>query len=106
MQARTYEGDETVGVERVQTGEHVELPLHEQPVAVAARLLWLDGDEPVLELGDVTLDGLGRLGRVVHLGLELRDVGPARLEGHADLLLELVNHHKVGEEGKDVVDLD
>ena len=58
------------------------------------------------ERGDLFSHGGARANALVRLGLELFDVAVVVLERGADLRLEGVDHHEVGEEGENVLDVE
>ena len=102
----THQSNQTVRMEGVVAREDVELAGHEREGAVRAPLRGVHGHEALLQRGDVLLDRLCVLRRLVHVRLELVDVRRVPLERGADLLLEVVDDDEVGEERQDVLDLE
>lgn len=98
--------DQAISVEAVLARERVKLSGQELLSARAALLARLDDHEAVVELGDVGLDGLSGARRLGHVLLQALYVRRVVFERRADLLLEVVDHDKVGEEGQDVLDLE
>jgi gamma-glutamylcysteine synthetase len=98
------QGDETICAKLVAAGEDVEGPAHEAAATAVAPVVGVDKDETALEVPDFGLDKLSRRRRLVHLALEALDLGRARLEGRADLNLDVVDDDEVGEEREDVLD--
>ena len=103
---RAHLVDEAVSVEGVLAREDVELSREELLSTAPAPFRGIDDHEPVAEVRNVGLDRLGRPGRVVHVALEALNVGRVALERGADLVLEVVDDDKVGEEGQDVFNLE
>lgn len=93
-------------MERVLAREDVELPREEGQTTAATFLARIDDDEAVAQVGNIALDGLCAPSRLVHIVLEPLDVRRVALESRADLVLEVVDDHEIGEEGKDVLDLE
>lgn len=93
-------------MERVLAREDVELAREELLAAAATALGGVDDDETIAEVGNVSLDRLGAARRVVHVALEALNVRRVALERGADLVLEVVDDDKVGEERQDVLDFE
>ena len=106
ISSKTHQSDQAVRVERVVAREDVELARHERERARRAALRRVDGDEALLQRGDVLLDGVRVARCLVHVRLERVDVRRVALEGGADLFFEVVDDYKVWEEGEDVFDLE
>lgn len=104
--AGTHLVDETICMERVLAREDVELPREEGQSTAAALLACINDDEAISQVGDVALDGLCAPSRFVHVVLEPLDVRRVVLESRADLVLEVVDDHKIGEKGEDVLYLE
>lgn len=93
-------------MERVLAWEDVELPREKGQITAAALLACVDDDEAIAQVGNVALDRFCAPSRLVHVVLEPFDVRRVALERRADLVLEVVDDHEVGEEGKDVLDFE
>lgn len=103
---KTHQADETVGVECMLAGEHVELSRKQRLVTMRAPLSGVDRDEALLESRNVLLDGLRILGHIVHLRLQRINMRRISLQGIAYLLLEVVDDYEVGEEWQNVLNLE
>ena len=101
----THKTDETVGMEGVLTWEDIELSREERLVADRTLLCRVDGDEALLQCGDILLDSLRVARGLIHLRLQRVDVRGVVLERRTYLVLEVINHYEVGEERQDVFDL-
>lgn len=93
-------------MEEVLTREHVELPRHQSEPTLPALVAHLHRDESVCEVVDVLLDRFCRRGSFVHFGSQFLNLGRVVFERVANLGFEVIDDHKVWEEGQNVFDFD
>lgn len=101
----THHPDQTICMEAMMAREHIELPCEQQLFALGAQRIRVDSDKSILQSGDVLFDVLRRLSRLVHLTLQLLYMIRVLLQRMRNILLEVINHHKVWEERQYIFNL-
>ena len=91
-------------MERMLTREDIELSCEQRLVTMRTSLASVDSDESLLQCRYVLLDGLGVPCHLIHLSLQRVDMGRVALQRSANLLLEIIDDHKVRKERQDVLD--
>lgn len=92
-------------MEAMMTREYIELPCKQQLFALGAKCIRVDGDKPILESRNILFDALRRRGCLIHLTLQLLDMTRVLLQSMCNLLLEIVDDHKVREERQYIFNL-
>lgn len=97
---------QTVAVECMLTGEDEELTRQQRVLADITPLAWLNNRISSVERGYATPNMLRRPSRLVHFLLQLVYIVAVILQRGADFFLEVVDHHKVREEGYQIFNLE
>jgi len=86
-------------MEGMLTWEHVESFRYQTKSTFPAFILLVYRHESTPQILDILLDGFSRLGSIVHFRSEAFNLFSVILQGGTDFSLEIINDHKVGEEG-------
>jgi hypothetical protein len=106
LQATTYQANETVSMEGMVTWKHIKLPREQQFRAMRTLFIRVNGNKPVFKHGDVLFDSISGPRCVIHFCLQSVDLCRVAFKRVRNFFFEIIDDHKVREEGQDILDFE